>query len=89
MELAEAMVLILYFLGAVALVLLSVLLWRAIQVMEKVERLTDDFNQKSQKLDGFFDLAEKFEILNDRMINAIVNGVMKLFDRRKRGDDDE
>ncbi len=87
MELMEIMPLVLYFLGAVVLTLLAILLYRVIKTMEIVDLIVRDTYQKSQKLNGLFDLTEKVELLNDRVINAIVNGIMKLFSRKKEGDD--
>jgi len=81
------MPLVLYFLGAVVLTLLAILLYRVIKTMEIVDLIVRDTYQKSQKLNGLFDLTEKVELLNDRVINAIVNGIMKLFSRKKEGDD--
>jgi len=86
-EVAEIMALVLYFLGAVALVLLIILLWRALQVLTTVDKITEDVYQKSQKLDGIFNLIDKLELLNDRVVNAIIKGVMKFFDRKKKGDE--
>ncbi len=87
MELAEIMALLLYLLGAIALVLLIIILWRIVQIMQKVDQITDDIYLKTQKLNGLFDIADKLELLNDRVINAIVNGIMKFFSKKREGDD--
>ncbi len=87
MELIDFMPLVLYFLGATSLILLIIILFRVIKITEKVDLIVDDVYDKSQKLNGLFDFASKLELLNDRVANAIIKGIMNFFNKKRKGDD--
>ena len=55
----EIFPIILYFLGAVLLIVVIILITRLISTVDKVNILLDDIEGKSQSLNGLFDAIEK------------------------------
>lgn len=85
--LAEIMPSILYVLGAILLVLVIVLVFKLIQTLDKVDRVVEDISSKSRKLNGLFDVIDKIQFVNDKIVSGILSLVMKVF-KKKKGDEE-
>lgn len=81
-ELKEIMPVILYILSSIVLVSLVVLIYKLIKTLEKVDNLVDDIHQKSQKLNFFFNLLEKIEFINDKLVKTVITGVVNFFEKK-------
>lgn len=92
MELTEALLILLYFLGSTLLVVLIVLSIKLITTMNKVNILVDDINGKIKSLDGLFTLVDmttdKLAFLSDRLVDAITYIIKKMF-KAKNGKEEE
>ena len=85
--LSEVFPIILYFLGAVLLVLLIILIVKLINTVEKTNVLLDDLTEKSKSLDILFDAIESvgdtISSVNMRIVNTFTNIISKLFRKKK------
>ncbi len=83
----EVFPIILYFLGAVLLVLLIIFVVKMINTVEKTNVLLDDFIAKSKSLDSLFDAIESvgdtISSVNMRIVNTFTNIISKLFRKKK------
>lgn len=85
----------LYILGCVLLVTLTFLSIRLIFTLDKVDRLIDDINEKSKKIDSLFNSIDKItdtlSNINEKFVGAIFNifSSIKNKIRRKKGKDEE
>ena len=89
MELLEDVLpLVLYFLGAVLLCVLIMLVVKLISTVEKTNALLDDIQGKSKSLDGLFDAIESvgdtISSVNFQIVSGITGFLSKLFSKRKR-----
>lgn len=95
MDLHSFFQVMLYILGCVLLVSLTFLTIRLIFTLDKVDRLIDDINEKSRKLDGLFNSIDKItdalSSVNEKFVSAIFNifSSVKNKIKRKRGKDEE
>ena len=88
---------ILYALGSCLLLVLIFLSIRLFFTLEKVDKLIDDINDKSRKLDGLFDSIDKItdvvSSVNNKFIGIIFNTLSsiknKLKRKKERKDEDE
>jgi len=84
---------ILYALGAILLVVLIILSIKAITTLSKVNRVVDDINTKSHKLDNLFDVIDNatdmISDVGDKVFGLVVNGVTSLVHKFKRKKGDE
>ena len=90
--------LVLYFLGAVLLVVIIILMTKLISTVEKVNILLDDIEEKSQSLNGLFEaiggIGNSLANANNR-ITGFFAGLVKKIIRKKKNkknkeeDDDE
>lgn len=81
-EVKEFMPIIIYFLSSIVLIALVLLIYKVIKTLEKIDNLVDDINQKSQKLNFIFNLFDKLEFINDRIIRTIITGVVNFFEKK-------
>ena len=84
----EVLPIILYFLGAVLLIVIIILVTRLISTVDKVNILLDDVEDKSQKLNGLFDSVEKIgdtlSAANNKLTGFIAGVASKMFKDKKR-----
>lgn len=90
------LLLVTYILGCSLLIALTVLTFRVMNTLNKVNRLLDDLTDKSSKLDGVFTLADRSaDALNSVVgeisstISHFVMGIVKRRKERKEEDNDE
>lgn len=79
---------ILYFLGAVLLIVVIILISKLITTVDKVNILLDDVEGKSQKLNGLFDAVEKLgdtlSVANNKITGVVAGVINKLFKGKKK-----
>ena len=79
---------ILYALGSCLLLVLIFLSIRLFFTLEKVDKLIDDINNKSRKLDGLFDSIDKItdivSSVNDKLIGIVFNTLSSVKDKLKK-----
>lgn len=84
---------IIYILGSILLVALIVLTIKVINTIKKVDKVVEDIDSKSKKLNGVFDMvdnaADTLSILSDKMVGIVVNGITGLFSRKSKREDTE
>ena len=85
----EIFPIILYFLGAVLLVVVIILITKLITTVDKVNILLDDVEEKSQSLNGLFDaigkVGDTLSAANNRITGFVAGVASKLFkEKRKR-----
>ena len=90
----EVFPIILYSLGAILLVVLIILSVKAITTLSKVNRVVDDLNTKSHKLDNLFDVIDNttdmISNVSDKVVGLVVNGFTSLVQKikHKKGEDE-
>ena len=89
MELANnILVIVLYLLGAFALVMLIILAFKLIKTVDKVNRIADDIEGKVSSLDVMFSIidvvTDKLSTVNDFLVYKIVDLINAIFNRKKR-----
>lgn len=85
------------FLACILLIVLIFLGIKMILTLNKVDKLVDDLNEKSKKLDGAFGAVDKvtdaISSVNDKVIGLVFglisNLTHKIKDRKERNEDDE
>ena len=86
--LSELFPIILYFLGAVLLVVVIILITKLITTVDKVNILLDDIEDKSQSLNGLFDaigkVGDTLSAANNRVTGFIAGIASKLFKQKKK-----
>ena len=85
---SEVMPIILYFLGAVLLIVLIMLVVKLIDTVEKTNFLLDNITAKAQSLDGLFDaidsVGETISSVNFKLISTVTNILEKIFHKKKK-----
>ena len=84
----EVLPIILYFLGAVLLIVVIILVTRLISTVDKVNILLDDVEEKSQSLNGLFDASGKvgdtLSAANNRLTGFIAGVASKMFKEKRK-----
>ena len=84
----EIFPIILYFLGAVLLIVVIILVTRLISTVDKVNILLDDIEDKSQSLNGLFEAINKvgdtLSAANNRVTGFVAGIASKMFKERKK-----
>ena len=79
---------VLYFLGAVLLIVVIILVTRLISTVDIVNVLLDDVEDKSQKLNGLFDAIEKLgdtlSVANNKVTGFFAGIASKMFKEKKK-----
>lgn len=88
MEIASnILVIVLYSLGAIALIGLIILTFKLIKTVDKVNRIADNVEGKVSSLDGMFSIidvvTDKLATLNDFLVDKIVDFIGMIFNRKK------
>ena len=82
---------LLYIFGIILLVVLIVLGIRLIQIINRVEKLVDDVEEKISSLDGFFNLISQtttgMSVFGDTIVRAINKVITILF--KKKGNEED
>lgn len=90
---AEALPLVLYFLGSILLVVLIILGVKLIITMNKIENVVDDINTKVKSLNGLFSIidttTDKLALLSDRVVDVVSSVIRKIFKRKEDSDSNE
>ena len=90
--LQTALPIIIYILLIVLLIIGIILGIRAIQTLNKVDKVVDDVNDKVQSLNGFFNLidftTDKIVSITDKVVDG-VSGLIGIVFKRKNKDDEE
>ena len=90
----EVFPVILYSLGAILLVVLIILSIKAITTLSKVNRVVDDLNTKSHKLDNLFDVIDNttdmISDVSDKVVGLVINGITSLIHKikHKKGEEE-
>ena len=84
---------ILYTLGSILLVASTVLVIMVIQTVKKINKVVDDIDNKSQKLNGVFDIVhnatDTLAVFSDKVVGLIVNLITSLFSRKNKKEEKE
>ncbi len=84
----EIFPIILYFLGAVLLIVVIILITRLISTVDKVNILLDDIEDKSQSLNGLFDaigkVGDTVNAANNRLTGFIAGIASKMFKEKRK-----
>ena len=82
----------LYILSSILLVVLIILGIKMIITMNKIENVVDNITVKVNKLNGLFNVidatTDKLSMVSDKMVDSISSLVSKIFERKKRKEDD-
>lgn len=85
--------LVIYFLLIILLIIGIILGIRAIQTLNKVDRVVDDVNDKVQSLNGFFNIidftTDKIVSITDKVVEGISGLIGNVFKRRHTEKDEE
>ena len=85
--------LIIYFLLIILIIIGIILGIRAIQTLNKVDRVVDDVNDKVQSLNGFFNIidftTDKIVSITDKVVEGISGLIGNVFRRRHTEKDEE
>ena len=83
---------LLYVAGIILLVVLTVLGIRLIQVLNKVERVVDNVEDKVNSLNTIFDVVgratDTLALVGDSVVNGIVSVVTRFFNKRFNKEED-
>lgn len=84
---------LIYFLLIILLIIGIILGIRAIQTINKVDRVVEDVNEKVQSLNGFFNIidftTDKIVSITDKVVEGISGFIGNVFKRRHTKDDEE
>jgi uncharacterized protein YoxC len=84
---------ILYTLGSILLVASTVLVIMLIQTVKKVNKVVDDIDDKSKKLNGVFDIVDAatdtLSVFSDKVVGLIVNTITNLFSRKNKKEENK
>lgn len=79
---------ILYILGSILLVVLIILSIKIMFVLKKVDNAIEDYNKKSKKLNGLFDIIDNttdtISSLSDKIVNLIISSITGLLTKKKK-----
>ena len=91
--LQTALPIIIYILLIVLLIIGIILGIRAIQTLNKVDKVVDDVNDKVQSLNGFFNLidftTDKIVSITDKVVDGVSGLIGSVFKRKNKDDEEE
>ena len=74
---------------SILIILLITLVIRLLKTLNKIDKVVDDINKKSSKLDGVFNIIDSttrtIETVNDKIVSSLMNGFTTFF-KKKKGD---
>lgn len=63
-----------------------------IQVLDKVDRIVDNVEEKVNSVNGFFEMLDKtsygISMLGDKIINLVSGAISKIFNKNKKDEED-
>ncbi len=84
---------IIYFLLIILIIVGIVLGIRAIQTLNKVDKVVDDVNDKIQTLNGFFNLidftTDKITLITDKVVEGVSGLIGRIFNRKENVDEED
>lgn len=83
----DLFIILLYISLIVLVISLIVLILKGVQTLNKVDKLVDDINMKSSKLDGLFNIVDgttdALSNISDTIVTFIADTIMNIFNRKK------
>lgn len=83
---------LLYTFGIILLIVLIILGIRLIQILDKVDRVVDNVEEKVNSLNGFFNVLDKtsygMSIVGDKIVSGLIGVFSKIFNKNKRKEED-
>ena len=83
---------LLYKFGIILLIVFIILGIRMIQVLDKVDRIVDNVEEKVNSVNGFFEMLDKtsygISMLGDKIINLVSGAISKIFNKNKKDEED-
>lgn len=82
-----------YIFGISTFVVMTILGIRMIQILNKVEKIADNIDEKVNSLNGFFNVINKatnsIDLISSKIVGSIVGVIDKIFKRKKEEDNYE
>ena len=92
-SLADVLSIFFYILLIILVIALIILVINAIKTLDKIDRLVDDVTQKSNKLNGLFNIIDNTTDavvgFSDTIVNFLSTSIGKIFNRKKESENDE
>ena len=83
---------LLYIFGIILLIVLIILGIRTIELLNKIDRLTDDITEKVSTLDNLFGMIDKatdsISFISDKIVSTISGYIMGLIKRKDRDENE-
>ena len=84
---------VIYILCSIALITLIFLFIKVIGTLTKVDKLVDDLQEKSKKVDGAFNAIDKvtdaISSVNDKFISVIFNAITSIGKKKKKKEEED
>ena len=88
MELNTFLPILLYILGITLMIVLIILGIKIIQMMDKMERIMDNIEDKINSLNGVFAVINKttdsIDLISSKVVGVVTNTIGRLFRRKKK-----
>ena len=86
--------LLILYIGLIILVVVAIIfLIRAMNTLKKVDKVVAEVDEKVSKLNGVFELldtaTDAITLISDKVVGGLANGISKMFNKKKKGEDDE
>jgi len=90
MELNTFLPILLYILGIILMTVLIILGIKIIQMMDKMDRIMDNIEDKVNSLNGVFAVINKttdsIDLISSKVVGVVTNTIGRLFRRKKKED---
>lgn len=90
MELNTFLPILLYILGITLMIVLIILGIKIIQMMDKMERIMDNIEDKINSLNGVFAVINRttnsIDLISSKVIGTVTNTIGRIFRRKKKED---
>jgi len=84
---------VIYILCSIALITLIFLFIKVIGTLTKVDKLVDDLQEKSKKVDGAFNAIDKvtdaISSVNDKFLSVIFNAITSIGKKKKKKEEED
>ena len=84
---------LLYIFGIILLIVLIILGIRTIELLDRVNKLTDDINDKVSSLDNLFSVIDRttdgISLISEKIINSVSNLIINLVSRKRKGNEED
>ena len=84
---------LLYIFGIILLIVLIILGIRTIELLDKINKLTDDINDKVSSLDNLFSVIDRttdgISLISEKIINSVSNLIINLVSRKRKGNEED